>query len=80
MTKPEDLVVYVCGCKNAVTASDWLVDDGAVNGCCYCNKMPTAINIDRLLRIEKAATAYTEATGEMLRPTFADLVESLEDK
>jgi len=63
MKKPENRMVYVCECvdyplcghkAHRIDQVDWLASDVGKE-CRYCHQPVTAINIDRLLRIEEAA-------------------------
>ena len=80
MTKPEDRVVPMCECRDGNELVDPIVGhDGKT--CVICEQPIQAINIDRLLRIEKAAKA-TDSIKSMLELGDALMAQrvALEDK
>ena len=61
MKKPEDRVVYVCGCAGKVVGPSQgycRTDNGTP--CVGCGQPITVINLDRLLRIKEAALGVCE--------------------
>ena len=61
MKKPEDRVVYVCGCAGKVVGPNQgycRTDNGTP--CVGCGQPITAINIDRLLRVKEAARYHNK--------------------
>jgi len=79
MSQPEDRIVYVCGCvdymlcgHNAANIEpvDWSAGDVGKE-CRYCRQPITAINIDRLLRIEEASTWAKDAHDKKDKVEFA---------
>ena len=63
MSQPEDRLVYVCGCGGSACIESnigwrsWSVGNVG-RECPACNQPVTAINLDRLLRIEEAVMAW----------------------
>ena len=52
MNKLKDRVINICSCGGSINEAGGVFDAGV--DCAYCGEKPTAINIDKLLRIEKA--------------------------
>ena len=73
MSQPEDRLVYVCGCGGSACIESnigwrsWSVGNVG-RECPACNQPVTAINIDRLLRIEYVTAPALRAWARDINP------------